>query len=203
LLLDYSYARKLMDRYGIRSVESRYVASASEAVKFANDDPIVMKVLSQKALHKSKSGLVELDLSAEKDITNAYNRLVTKARRLKPYRIVAQRMVKNGIEIIIGGKVDAQFGKLILLGLGGIYVETFKDFSLRVCPITPYDAQAMINQLKSRHVIAPDEKSNAMIKSLLLKASKMFMENDVSEIDLNPIILHDGTYDAVDLRLLK
>ncbi len=203
MLLDYSYAKKMMDKYGIRSIESRYVASAEDAVKFANDDPIVLKVLSQKALHKSKSGLVVLDLSAARDITDAYKQLSNKARGLKPYRILAQRMVKGGVEIIIGGKVDAQFGKLILLGLGGIYVETFKDFALRVCPITKYDAQAMLNQLKSRKVIAPDEKTEATIISLLMKASKMFMENDVSEIDLNPIIIHDGTYDAVDLRMLK
>lgn len=112
-------------------------------------------------------------------------------------------MVKNGIEIIIGGKTDQQFGKMILIGLGGIYVETFKDFALRLCPITEHDAESMLNQLKSRKVLAPDEKSSKMIKELLLKVSRMFENSDLTELDLNPVLLHDNTYDAVDLRLIK
>lgn len=112
-------------------------------------------------------------------------------------------MVKNGTEIIIGGKVDAQFGKMILLGLGGIYVETFKDFTLRLCPITKRDAESMLQQLRSGPIIAPNPKTAATIKELLIKTSEMFMQNDITELDLNPILMHDNTYDAVDLRLIR
>ena len=162
----------------------------------------MLKVLSQKALHKSKSGLVAVGLDSEDSVRKAFRSLQKKAAKLKPYNIIAQRMVTDGIEIIIGGNVDPQFGKMILFGLGGIYVETFKDFALRLCPITRYDAVSMLAQLRSKGIIAPDKKSREMVVDLLLKTSRMFESTRISELDLNPVILHEGTYDAVDLRML-
>ncbi|MGC8652024.1 MAG: acetate--CoA ligase family protein [Candidatus Micrarchaeia archaeon] len=202
-LLDYMEAYALLKKYHIRSVDSAYVASADDAVEFAGGDAIVLKVLSQKALHKSRSGLVELGLVTEGDIKSAFGRLEKKARSLKPYNIIAQKMINKGIEIIVGGSTDPQFGKLVLIGLGGIYVETFRDFALRVCPISRYDANSMLEQLKSRSVIAADEASTKMLTALLMGTSRMFYENNLTELDLNPVILHDGTYDAVDLRLIR
>ncbi len=202
-LLEYEKAQRLLSRYKIKSVDSGYVKSAEEAIKFAKGKPIVLKAISQKALHKSKSGLIKLNLYTDKQIAEAFKDLSRRAAKFKPYKVLAQKMVTGSVEIIIGGKVDQQFGKMVLLGLGGIYVETFKDFALRACPITKYDALSMINQLKSKKVIAPDAQSQERVAALLLKASKMFEENKMEELDLNPIILHDNTYDAVDLRVLQ
>ncbi|HIH49908.1 MAG: acetate--CoA ligase family protein [Candidatus Micrarchaeaceae archaeon] len=202
-LIDYADAYRMLQRYGIRSVESRYVPNAKEAVSFSKGKPIVLKAISQKALHKSRSGLVALNLSSDKEITQSYNQLTRKAQQFRPYKILAQRMVSRGTEIIIGGKIDSQFGKMILLGLGGIYVETFKDFALRLCPITKYDAESMLRQLKSSAIVAPDKQTASHITELLLKTSRMFMENEITELDLNPVLIHDGTYDAVDLRIIK
>ncbi|MDE1810417.1 MAG: acetate--CoA ligase family protein [Candidatus Micrarchaeota archaeon] len=201
-LWDYDKAHALIKRYGIRSVESSYVRSADDAVRFASGSTIVLKAISAKALHKSKSGLIILDLSTNESIRDAYSLLEKRAQQFRPYKILAQKMVAGGIEIIIGGNTDEQFGKMILLGLGGIYVETFKDFALRVCPISDFDAESMIAQMKSRAIIAPTKESEAAIKKLLISAAKMFAENEITEFDLNPLILHDGTYDAVDLRVM-
>jgi succinyl-CoA synthetase beta subunit len=204
--LPYDVARKTLDRYKIRNVETATIASGDDAVKFwGSRGMIVMKVISDKALHKSKSGLVALYLANPKQIRDAFSLLTKRASKLKlgKYKVVAQRMILGGTEIIVGGNTDSQFGKMVLLGLGGIYVEAFKDFALRICPINKDTAFSMIDQLKSSNVIAHDTKSREMIASLLLKASKLFAENDFTEMDLNPIILHDGTYDAVDLRLLS
>ncbi|MGC8669878.1 MAG: acetate--CoA ligase family protein [Candidatus Micrarchaeia archaeon] len=202
-LIDYVEAEKLLKKYNIKSVESMYVNTAEEAIGFSKGKRIVLKVLSQEAMHKSKNGLVELDLSTESAIKEAFERLKKKARNFKQYKILAQKMVNNGIEIIIGGNTDPQFGKLVIVGLGGIYVETFKDFASRVCPIREYDAESMINQLKSKDIIAKDEKTRKQIVSLLMNVSRLFYENNITEIDLNPIIIHDGTYDAVDLRFIR
>ncbi|EQD42789.1 Acetyl-CoA synthetase I (ACSI, ADP-forming), subunit beta [mine drainage metagenome] len=202
-LVEYMGAYKLMKKYGIRTVQSAYVSNAEQAIKFAGGKPIVLKAISGKALHKTKSGLVALNLTGERSISSAYASLVRAAEKYKPYKILAQRMVGSGVEVIIGGREDAQFGKLILFGLGGIYVEVFKDISIRVCPIRKSDAKSMLDDLKSKGMIAKDEKSAAIIEGLLLKTSRMLLENDIKELDLNPIILHDGTYDAVDLRVLK
>jgi succinyl-CoA synthetase beta subunit len=202
-LIEYEKAQLLLKKYRIKNVESKYIKTSKQAIEFSKGNPIVLKVISDKALHKSKNKLVALNLITPKEIESNYKMLESNARKFKPYKILAQRMVKGGIEIIMGGKTDQQFGKMILIGLGGIYVETFKDFALRLCPITKYDAESMLMQLKSRKILAPDDKSSKMLVDLLMNVSNMFLNNNISELDLNPIILHDGTYDAVDLRLIK
>ena len=203
-LMDYMEARAMLDRYGLRSVDSKYVVSAAEAVKFASKDRIVLKVLSNKALHKSKSGLVKLDLSTEKEIIRAFNDLVKRAANIKPYKIIAQRMSPAGVEIIIGGKTDPQFGKTILIGLGGIYVEAFRDFALRLVPITRYDTQDMLAQLKSSSIITYSGEHQRMLESLLLSVSRMLEEHaEIAELDLNPVIVTKAGYEIVDIRVLR
>jgi succinyl-CoA synthetase beta subunit len=202
-MLDYMEAQRLLVKYGIPVAESRYVKSAEEAAKFSGGKPIVMKVISQKAIHKSRGGLVALGLSTDSSIEKAFRDLSKKGSAIKPYRIIVQKMVPGGIEIIIGGKTDPQFGKLVLLGLGGIYVETFRDFALRLCPISDFDAKSMVAQLRSRKIVAPDEKSEKKLAKLLINASRLFEETKISELDLNPLIFHNGTYEAVDIRMIK
>ena len=202
-LVEYFEAEKLLRRNGIRSVKSMYVRDADAAVKFAGGEGIVLKAVSGKALHKSRSGLVAAGLYSEREIRKAFGTVERKAARYRPYRILAQKMVKGGIEVIIGGNDDAQFGKMVLLGLGGIYVEAFKDFALRACPIGMDDAISMVRQLRSRSVVAPTPARERMLASLLLKVSRMYRNSAIRELDLNPVILHDGTYDAVDIRMIR
>lgn len=204
MLLEYFKAKKVLDKYGIRSVQSSYVKSLEETVRFSGGKPIVLKVISQKALHKSKAGLVKLNLDTAEKISKSYRELENKARRLKPYRIIAQKMADEGIEAIIGGRQDSQFGQLILIGLGGIYVEVFKDFALRACPITRYDAMEMIDQLKSSSVITYNGNSKKMIADLLMKTSRLLSNNPkIKELDLNPVIIREKGYDVVDIRVLE
>lgn len=154
-------------------------------------------------MHKSKSGLIKLNLTSKSEITEAFNALKKKAEKFKPYKIIAQPMVNSGLEIIIGGNKDSQFGKLVLIGLGGIYVETFKDFATRVCPITKTDASSMLAQLKSGKIIAQNNTVQNEVVNLLVKASKMFQENSLVEFDLNPVILDGNTYHIIDPRLIR
>jgi acetyltransferase len=204
MLSDYFKAKTLLDKYHIKSIESKYVTKAEEAVKFAGGDAIVLKVISEKQLHKSKAGLVKLNLQGANEIKPAYKELEAKAKKITPYKIIAQKMARKGIEAILGGREDPQFGKLILMGLGGIYVEAFKDFALRTCPITKYDALEMLDQLRSKDVITYNGKSTAMITTLLLNVSKLLKENpSIKELDLNPVILREDGYEVVDIRVLE
>lgn len=204
MLLDYFEGKKVLDRYGIRSIESKYVESSEDAVKFAGEEKLVLKLISEKQLHKSKAGLVKLDLSDHESIVKAYKELEAKGRALHPYKIIAQKMAHGGVEIIIGGNEDPQFGKMVLLGLGGIYVEAFKDFALRLCPITRQDALDMIDQLKSRKVVTYDGEATGRIQDLLVRTSKLLYENrDIKELDLNPVVVRPDGYDVVDIRILK
>jgi succinyl-CoA synthetase beta subunit len=203
-MLDYIQGKKLLDRYGIRSVESRYVSSAEEAVKFAGREKIVLKLISNKAIHKSKAGLVKLDLTEQSEINAAYSDLVGKGKKLRPYKILAQKMAKSGVEIIIGGNTDKQFGKMLLIGLGGIYVETFKDVQLGLCPITRNEALYMLSELKSGRIITYDGEAEKQVVDLLLKVSKLLVEKkSISELDLNPVIVRKDSYDVVDIRIIE
>ena len=121
-LIDYMEAYNMLKRRGIRAIDAKYVGSSDEAIRFSGGEPIVLKVISQKAMHKTKSGLVALGLEKPDEIKSSFSDLYRKAQKIKPYRILAQKMVKNGIEIIIGGNTDKQFGKFVLLGLGVIII---------------------------------------------------------------------------------
>ncbi len=202
-LVDYVEAAKLLRSYKINSVESRYVKSSDEAVRFAGKESIVLKAISGKAIHKSKAGLVKVSLSRKEEIVSAFKELNAKAKKFSPYKILAQKMAKGGIEVIVGGREDSQFGKLILIGLGGIYVETFRDFALRVCPITRFDAEEMVNQLKSKKVVTYNGKLDGVLVSLLMKVSKLIEEKKINELDLNPVILREDGYDVVDIRVIR
>ncbi len=202
-LMDYEAAARLLKSYKIHSVESRYVENGEEALKFAGNEQIVLKALSGKAIHKSKAGLVVVGLKGKEDIKHAFKELQLRAKKYAPYKILAQKMARGGLEIIVGGMVDSQFGKLILIGLGGIYVETFKDFALRVCPISRFDAEEMIAQLKSRKIITYNGKIEGILVNLLMNVSKLLMENNIDELDLNPVILRENGYNVVDIREIK
>ena len=104
-------------------------------------------------MHKSKEGFVKLGLQEPEDIAAAYNDLEKRGKKYAPFKVLAQKMASSGVEIIIGGSTDKQFGKMLLVGLGGIYVETFKDVQLKLCPITKMDAIDMLADLKSGKII--------------------------------------------------
>ncbi len=205
--MDYMAACKLLGSYGIRAQRSRYARDSEDAVRFSAGNRIVIKAMSQKALHKSRSGLVALNVSGEGEIRKRFTMLEKRAAKYRPFKILVQDMVpfsEKNVEIIVGGNEDSQFGKMILLGLGGIYVEAFRDFSLRACPITRHDAESMIDDLRAKDVIAKDKAAREMVTGLLLKVSRMLSgDNGIKELDLNPIILHDGTYSPVDVRVLR
>ncbi len=139
---------------------------------------------------------------SEKDIKNAFRDLVERAKPYAPYKILAQKMSKGGVETILGGNTDEQFGKVVLIGLGGVYVEVFKDTALRLCPITRYDAEAMISQLKAKDLITHNGKATSMLVNLLIKFSKLFENSKVKEIDLNPVFVREDSYEVVDIRMI-
>jgi len=96
-MLDYMQAKRVLDRYGIKSIEGRYVGSADEAIRFAAGKGVVLKLISGKAVHKTKEGLVKLDLKEKDEIRRAYGELVAKGRRFRPYRVLVQRMARGGV----------------------------------------------------------------------------------------------------------
>jgi len=165
--------------------------------------PVAIKIVSSTISHKTDVGGVVLNI---KSIAEA-RRTFSKLRKLDGFEgVVVQRMMK-GKEIIIGGKQDEQFGPTILFGMGGIFVEVFRDYSIRICPITRKDAREMVREIKSFKLLEgyrgkPGVDVNAVERELL-KVSKMMMkERRIKELDLNPLMATKQGVVAVDARVV-
>ena len=204
--MEYVDAVALIKKYDIDFAEGSVVRSVDEALKAA-EYPVALKIMSDEISHKSDKGCVKLNVKDEDSLKKAYSEIMSNAGSAKVEGVLVQRMAKPGLELIVGGRRDEQFGPVVLFGLGGIFVEVFKDFSLRVCPIDRNDALEMISEMKAYPLLTGARGTKPVdieaIADLLQKASKLLYENKhINEMDLNPVIAYEKGYCAVDLRVL-
>jgi acetyltransferase len=116
-------------------------------------------------------------------------------------------MVQPGVEVIVGTKIDDQFGPIIMYGLGGIMVEILKDISFRVLPISRRSAKQMILETKSSPILngvrgKPPCDKKALVKLLLMVSELVEAYPDIEEMDLNPVIVHEKGLSVVDARII-
>jgi acetyltransferase len=127
------------------------------------------------------------------------------ARIASPARLLVQRMVSGGLEVILGGKRDRSFGPVVMFGLGGIYVEVFSDVAFRVAPLGRADAEEMIEEVRGKRLLEgvrgkPPVDRQALIKAIL-SLSRMLVENPrITELDINPLLVLEHGAAAVDAR---
>ncbi len=204
-VLDLEKSIRVAKRSGIKFAKHRVartlagVEGACSAVRF----PISMKIISPKISHKTDIGGVMLGISNMSEAKRAYSRL----RKLMGFEgVLLQEMVK-GKEIIIGGKRDVQFGPTVLFGLGGIFVEVFKDFSIGICPLRRRDAKRMVREIRAYPILVGFRGKKGVnlqkVEGALLKVSRfMVREKGVRELDLNPLIVNEREVVAVDARVV-
>jgi len=202
----------VMEAYGIPVVKSWLVKEAKEALKVAESlaSSVVMKIESPAILHKSEAGAVLLDLKTE-EVEDAFHKLMERAKRLVGNNgirgISLQPMVRKGKETLVGAFLDKVFGHLIKFGLGGKYVEIYRDVSTRLVPLTPWKAKEMIRETKviSRLLKGVrDEKSSdiALVEEVLLRVSQLVSDfPEIVEIEANPLVVWEKGGVAVDARL--
>ncbi|MDJ0782859.1 MAG: acetate--CoA ligase family protein [Desulfosarcinaceae bacterium] len=187
--------------------------SADEAADLAEaiQGPVAMKIVSPQILHKSDAGGVKLGLSRKADIRKAYNQIVKNAKAYAPDAdirgVIVAPMADAGVEVIIGTKIDDQFGPVIMYGLGGVMVEILKDVSFRVLPISRLSAKRMTEETKSSPILDgvrgnPPHDRKALIKLLLLCSDIVEAYPEIAEMDLNPVIVHEEGVTIVDARIL-
>lgn len=202
----------LLSRLGIPVVESWVARSADEAAAIAGElsAQLVLKVESPDITHKSDLGGVKVGVDPE-EVTVEYEELLETVRensgssnlRLEGVRI--QEMVK-GEEVIVGVNRDPQFGPLIMFGLGGIYVEVLKDVAFRVAPVSRPEAEKMIKSINAYPILegvrgGPGVDVDALV-DIVQKVGQLACEvPEVSELDLNPIIVDSSGPRVVDLRM--
>jgi len=211
-LLEYE-ARELFRLQGVPMPDDYLAGSEDEAVKFAEKlgYNVALKIVSPGILHKSEAGGVILNLQNEPAVREAFNKIINSARKYKPGADIRGCLVSpmsdKGIEIVIGTKIDDQFGPIVMFGLGGIMVSIMKDVSFRVVPVTAYGAASMINEIKSSVIFdgfrgRPPSDRKAIIE-LIQKVSEVVQAYPlIQEIDLNPVIVHDQGLTIVDARII-
>lgn len=203
-------AKELLAKYGIPVNEGYAVGSADEAAGRARHMgfPVAVKVLSETITHKSDLGLVELNICSPDGVEDAYERIVGTARKIDPgASAVVEAMAVPGIEVIVGAKRDPQFGPTVLFGLGGIFVEVFKDVAIRVAPVDGPMAMGMIGEIKGYAILKGYRgKKGADLDALadiIVKTSSLMMSEDsVMELDMNPVMAYEKGALAVDARAL-
>ncbi len=206
-------AKKLLHLHGAPAFRDRLVHTADEAVERAArlSGKIVMKIVSPDILHKSDAKGVRLNLRSEKEIREAFDSIMTEAKKYKPDAdirgVLVLPMAKKGIEIIIGTRIDEQFGPIIMYGLGGIMVEILKDFSTRVLPISPTYAKSMLNEIRSAPILegyrGHGPYDTKAVKAALLMCSEVIESYpEIEEMDLNPVIVHEHGITIADARII-
>lgn len=146
---------KTLEKHGFKLIPYQVTKTEEEAASAAKKMgyPVAMKIISPQIEHKSDVGGVKIDIKNEEMLRLTYKSLMQIAANKIIDGILVQKMARKGIELIIGGKKDPQFGPMIILGLGGIYVEIFRDVSARICPLVKDDVDEMLLELKSHPLL--------------------------------------------------
>ncbi|MGZ3591767.1 MAG: acetate--CoA ligase family protein [Thermodesulfobacteriota bacterium] len=201
-------AFKVLRAYGIQVADYQVVRQKSDLKEVMDETgaPVALKIISSEVSHKSDAGGVILNVDGLKKAEEAYDR-IKKLDRGSPYGVLIQKMISDGKEIILGAKRDPSFGPVLLFGLGGIYVEVFKETSLRVAPINRPEAEEMISELKTASILKGLRGERpldvgALVENLL-KLSQLMMDfPEIQGIDINPVkVLEKGAI-AVDARIV-
>lgn len=204
-------AKSILSEYGIKVPEYSIVTSDSEALVKSREIgfPLVAKIVSDQILHKTDVQGVKVGLQNEEETKEAF--LDMHGRLSKEYDVkgvLLEKMVPKGIELIVGLQNDPQFGPVIMLGLGGIYTELFRDISFRVLPITKEDALNMINDLKGNKILKGFRGSEPVDLDILCDAIVKIgnlgtdMAKYIDSVDFNPIIVYPQNYYVVDAKIL-
>jgi acyl-CoA synthetase (NDP forming) len=213
--LDESAGKQLLAAYGISVPKSVVVKGADDvAAAFRGlKAPVVVKVVSPDILHKSDAGGVKVNLKSVAEVEAAIRAMAAapliKAANVDGYLI--EEMAPAGQEMVVGGLRDPEFGPLVMVGLGGIFVEVLADVSFRICPITRVDAEEMLSELKGAAILkgARGRKPASLdaIIDVLMKVGGekgvlMRHADDIKEADVNPLIVSESGAVAVDARFI-
>ena len=188
----------VLSLYGVPLAPWAIASSAQEALARAKTlgFPVAMKVMAEGFVHKSDMGGVFLNLTTAQEVRGAYERLVTLMHKAEPKvkeeRVLVQKMVSEGHEVIIGGKQDPIFGPVVLTGLGGVHVEIFRDVALRVGPVAASEARRMFAELRGGRILQgvrgqPPADLEALVE-ITQRISQLVCDlPQIQELDVNPV----------------
>ncbi|MFZ5564872.1 MAG: acetate--CoA ligase family protein [Thermodesulfobacteriota bacterium] len=201
--------------YGFSVLPTKLAETPDQAVALAEEMgyPVVMKIVSPQIIHKSEANGVKVGMKTAEAVKQAFDEIVASARAYNPEAsirgVLVQKFAPSGQEIILGANRYPGFGHLLMFGLGGIFVELFKDVVFRLAPIGRNNAVRMIKGIRSFPMLdgfrGKPKSDVAVLQKLLVCLSDMVMDNpDIVELDINPLIVHEQGKGATvaDLRII-
>ncbi|HQO58518.1 MAG TPA: acetate--CoA ligase family protein [Candidatus Omnitrophota bacterium] len=200
-------ARQVMQACGVPTPRSAFVNSLDQALKEAEGMyPLAMKIASPDIIHKTDVGGVVLNIKSPEELQEKYERMMDNIARLQPQaKLLGVNLVQmvQGIECIVGMSRDAQFGPVVMFGLGGVFVEALKDVSFRVVPFGQVEAGRLIQEIKSRKILDGFRGMKAHKESIIQTiCAVQKLSSVVKEVDINPLVSNqDGSF-AVDARII-
>lgn len=204
-------AKEILSEYEIKVPRYALVTDVNESIKKANElgFPLVAKIVSPQILHKTDVGGIRVGLSSEEEVRQTFTDLYTRlSNQYEVKGVLLEKMVPRGIELIVGLQNDSQFGPVIMVGLGGIYTEIFKDVVFRILPITNADATTMIEDLRGKQILkgfrGAEPINLEMLSDALVKIGKLGtdMAAYYESIDFNPVIAYPNDYYVVDAKII-
>jgi len=212
-LLNEIESKVLLSEAGIPVVETKLATSKQEAIAISKKlgFPVALKIVSPEITHKSDVGGVNLDLKTSKQVEAAYEEILSAVKQKYPHAVIdgvsVQKMARPGTEVIVGMTKDAQFGPVLMFGLGGILVELLKDVSFRIVPFEREDAREMIREIKGYPILegfrGREPADVSILEEILLKISRFVDDNpEIKELDLNPIFAYKDGAVTVDARII-
>jgi acetyltransferase len=208
-------AREVMEAYGMRLPQSRLARSPDEAAQIASEIgyPVVMKISSPDILHKSDIGGVKVGVADAASVRDNYELIEYRARKYSPdariWGVLVQEMVRKGREILVGVNRDPQFGPLVAVGMGGIYVEVLRDVAFRLAPISRQEVTEQLRSIRTfpllRGVRGDAPADIAAVEEVVLRVSQLVTDfPEIVEMDINPLVVHNKGEGAIvlDARII-
>jgi acetyltransferase len=206
-MLDEHESKKWLQALGLKVVKEVIVQNVEEAIRAADElgYPVVLKGRVEGHIHKTEAGLVKLNLWTAHLVRSAYEEML--CFKKKPRSFLIQPMLKGGLELIIGIIRDPQFGPSVMLGLGGVQAEIYRDVAFRVVPLNENEVFNMVSELKGRALFTGFRGSKPVnMKALtdwLIRLGWLAMNYErIQEIDVNPLLIVDGEPVAVDATII-
>ncbi|MCL5271408.1 MAG: acetate--CoA ligase family protein [bacterium] len=193
--------RSILKCYGLPLLYSEISRDRDEAAAIVErlGRPVAMKIMSPDIVHKYDAGGVMLKVIGPDEARAAYDRIVESITRVAPdariLGVLIEEMAPKGVEVILGANRDARFGPLLMFGLGGTFVEVFKDVSFRLAPIQLSSAERMIQQIKAYKILTGIRGNPpcdiGAIEEALIRLSHLVCDHpSITELDINPLIVH-------------
>ena len=205
-------AYKSLESQGIHPVPHAYASNTIDAVYAAREIgyPVVMKIVSEDIIHKSDAGCVIVGINNDAEAEKAFVTIMENAERVvnggHHFGVLITKLIFGGVEVIIGAGNDPEFGRYLMFGLGGVFVELYKDVAFRMLPLCERDVDDMISEVKASRLLygyrSTPKKDIDALRALLLRCSDFIAkESSIVEMDLNPVMVCEQGVYILDARI--